>query len=277
MRVRNVAGRDFSLLGGMDALLGLQIGLMSIATNPTGDVQEMIGRSRQLLTAPVVSTGLDWVVEGENFEGEKLTLDSRAGALDFARRIVPFAVPELAESAQTAVGMGLEGDPAGAAGETAAGLAQGFFGGRGTRQTIRERVDRGDIEDFTPDQQFDSIKPQAWNLVKQIPEFGDLSKYDNFYQWYQANASHLKKQFRETGMGEGQMKLEIDRIIEGLPAYKLYIDTRRQLTTQWVVNNPDTAFNKWEKSGNADWGEGEDWRPTKAQRDIMVQVQGLPR
>ena len=78
-------------------------------------------------------------------------------------------------------------------------------------------------------------------------------------------------------MGEGQMKLEIDRIIEGLPAYKLYIDTRRQLTTQWVVNNPDTAFNKWEKSGNADWGEGEDWRPTKEQRDIMVQVQGLPR
>ena len=277
MRVRNVAGRDFSLLGGMDALLGLQIGLMSIATNPTGDVQEMIGRSRQLLTAPVVSTGIDWAIEGENFEGEKLTLDSRAGALDFARRIVPFAVPELAESAQTAVGMGLEGDPAGAAGETAAGLAQGFFGGRGTRQTIRERVDRGDIEDFTPDQQFDSIKPQAWNLVKQIPEFGDLSKYDNFYQWYQANASHLKKQFRETGMGEGQMKLEIDRIIEGLPAYKLYIDTRRQLTTQWVVNNPDTAFNKWEKSGNADWGEGEDWRPTKEQRDIMVQVQGLPR
>jgi hypothetical protein len=280
MRVRNVAGRDFSLLGGMDALLGLQIGLMSIATNPTGDVREMISRSRSLLSSPIISTAIDWAIEGENFEGEKLTVDSRAGALDFARRIVPFAVPELTESAQAAIGMGLEGDPAGAAGETAAGLAQGFFGGRGTRQTIKERVERGDMDDFTPDEQFEAVRPLAWISIQENPAFKGLSAYGNFYQWFNANEDHFKSQLRGgktpagASLGEGQIGLEARKLVERSPVYKNYIKAKQRFETQWVINNPGAAMRKWNQSAALDPGDSRYWAPTKQQREIIIRTQG---
>jgi hypothetical protein len=140
MRVRNVLGRDWSLLGPMDSLMGILASAGSLATNPSGDPSEWMDRLGTIVSGPLASWGADWLIDKETFEGEALN-NGPALARDLAQRIVPFAAPELAESWTQAASMGRAGQYGDAAREAGGGLVQGFFGARGTELTEREQQD----------------------------------------------------------------------------------------------------------------------------------------
>ncbi len=141
MRVLDVAGRDWSLLGPVDATMGVLVGAGSLLSNPTANPEEALSRLRTVFSSPLVSAGLDWLVFGENFEGDQLNT-GEALASDLMRRVVPFAAPELLDVTQETIAEGQEGDIGGALLEAGAGLVQAGFGGRGSRMTARELADR---------------------------------------------------------------------------------------------------------------------------------------
>jgi len=276
MRVMGAGGRDWSLLGGMDSLLGLAIGVTSLGTNPVGDVEGITDRARALLSAPVVSAGLDWVL-GENFEGEKLGLDTRAGQEDILQRLVPFAVPDLVESGQRAVRIGQGGDVSGAASEAAGGLVQGLIGGRGSQRTISEQVNTGDISHFTPDEQFRAISPETWLLVGQAQglEAFDLSKYRHIGEWRAAEEENLLAQVRNqlnpdgTRKGEGQVQKEVQKYLNDMLPWKTYINFRNQLRESWIRRNPNEALARWNKDAELEWNDPLKWSPTVDQQDLI--------
>lgn len=270
MRITDVAGRDWSLLAGMDALLGLQIGLTSLVTNPTGDPSEITGRTRQLLSAPMVSAGIDWMIDKENFDGDELKLDTRAGQMDILRRFVPFAVPDLAEAAVDARRTAQTGDVGGTAAEVAGGVAQGFFGGRGTRATTREQVERGDTAGFTPGEQFEAIKPRAWNRTKKWPGMDDIGRYTNFGQWYDAEEKKLVRKLKRRYRGrrpEAEIYEKAAKEIRDSRVYTRYMEERRRLSDLWVRTHPQEALNQWSKSVT-DTGFDR-WNPSSAQKNRM--------
>ncbi len=274
MRVMDMGGRDWSLLGGMDSLLGLAIGVTSLASNPVGDVEGITDRARALLSAPVVSAGLDWVL-GENFEGEKLGFDTRAGQEDILQRLVPFAVPDLVESGQRAARIGQGGDVSGAASEAAGGLVQGLIGGRGSQRTISEQVKTGDTSHFTPDEQFRAISPETWLSVQKIPTLGDLSEYRHIGEWRAAQEEYYLSQLRTlrnsdgTKMEEGQVQNELQKILNGLPVWQEYIYIRNQHRVNWIRRNPNEALARWNKDAELEWNDPLKWSPTVDQQDLI--------
>ncbi|HET6496045.1 MAG TPA: hypothetical protein VFH61_11865, partial [Thermoleophilia bacterium] len=161
VRARNVLGRDWSLLGPVDSALGIAVGAASLLTNPTADPQEALSRLRTVLSGPLASLGLDWLVFGESFGGEALNTP-KALARDLLTRVVPFALPDVIGSALEAVKSADEGEPVQAAGEAAGGLLQAVFGFRGSPTSTTEQLtaagnqqfdDRKDFFDRPPSEQ----------------------------------------------------------------------------------------------------------------------------
>jgi len=244
MRVMNVANRDWSLLGPVDATLGLAIGLTSLATNPTGDPKEALDRLRSIITGPLASAGLDWFVFGEDFDGNKLTLDSPEGQKDILRRIVPFAAPDLAESAIETAGAdtAIEG-----AAEVAGGIGQGFLGGRASRLTPRERVERGQYEDLKPADQLEAHRTQSWQEVSQA--FGSEMSGDagTYGQWRERQVDYLKGEFRRAGLSEAQSVTMAEDTVDKLPVSTVYGQVRNAREDQWALEHLKEAADLLDK------------------------------
>ena len=277
LRIMNVAGRDWSLLGPIDSLAGLGIGLGSLITNPTGKPSEWTDRTRQMLSAPILSSSIDWMVNKEDFEGNPLKLNSRAGQMDLLQRTVPFALPELFESGQTAYRAAEMGDPAAAAQELAGGVVQAGLGGRGTRQTIGERVERDQTALFSGEERFRSIKPEAWKALIELPDFSanNLDEFRSIYQWRRNREEALTKYFEETPLPDGtkriktEIRKDVDRVINLMPVNKAYIAIRNSFMDQWIIANPEEALRQANIAEKERSDDPYAWNPTKAQSAFL--------
>jgi hypothetical protein len=271
MRVINKLGRDWSLLGPMDALFGVVVGAGSLATNPTGDPEEILRRMRTVLSGPIASLGLDWLVFGESFEREPLDFDSRAGQMDLLQRVVPFAAPELVESAVVTKQAAEGGSVGGAVSEAVGGTLEGFVGGRGSALTPRERVLRGEFEELTPEKRFEAIAAESWRIMGDQESLkGMMGDAENVFQWRQQTEKDLREQLTNSGLQAGEVQAQIDSAVVSHPLYRAYLDLRTALRTQWVISHPAEAVKKWNADASKAWDDSSKWSPTKEQREIMT-------
>jgi hypothetical protein len=268
MRVRNVGGRDWSLLGPVDATMGAVIGAGSLLTNPTGDPKESLNRMRAVLSVPLVSAGLDWLVFGENFDREKLD-NAEALGRDIMKRVVPFAVPELIETGMEAKADVEGGNALDAAAEVGGGVVQGAFGGRGSRLTPAERAQAGEFGDLKGIEQFNAINAETWQVAAQQPALqrmmGDAGTYG---QWYQRTYQQVYDAKIAAGKPPMTAADEAQAAVQQHPLYKAYTELRTIYRTNWIKQNPEEAIKFANEQAALPFDE-QKWRPTREQRDLM--------
>ncbi len=268
MRVRNVLGRDWSLLGPVDSTLGVAIGAGSLISNPTADPKEALNRMRSVFTSPLASAGLDWLVFGENFDGEKLDNAEALGS-DLLTRVVPFAAPELADTTIESAGQAREGDIGGAAAGVAGGVLQSGVGLRASPLTVREQVKQGKYNELDADDQFKAVPAQTWLALSKNPAFERATtRYETYGQWYQDTSEQMYQGLLERGVEPGEARDRVEAEIRKQPVYQAYQDVRKSLVTKWVKDHPAEAVALWNEESKKPWQERE-WNPTKEQTELM--------
>lgn len=269
MRVRNVLNRDWSLLGPMDSLFGMVVGAGSLVTNPTGDPKEMANRLRAVFTAPITSAGLDWMAFGENFEGERLTLDSEAGMKDLVRRVVPFGASQLAEAGGEAADYAQADGAVGAAREIAGGIGEGFFGGRGSDLTTRERVLIGEYDSLPPLKKVKALPSKTWADLSASALPGSFSeevaKYPNYFAWEQATLDQYRKLYREAGERPELVSELAENALEKNPLGKLYSEVKNFHEREFIIANPELSIKIM----------GEDANKPKRERRLSISLPEL--
>ena len=282
LRVMNVLGnRDWSLLGPIDSLAGVGIGLGSLITNPTGKPSEWTDRTSQMLSAPVLSAGMDWIVDKKDFEGNPLNLFSWEGLEDLWSRLLPFATEDLFEAAQTGYRTAAMGAPGAAAQEVAGGLIQAGLGGRGTKQTTTERVERGDTDYFTPEQKFKAIKAQAWKDLQTLIELSPNifvekpNEFRSIFQWRRDLEEKLTKHYEQELLPDGtkRTKTAVRKAVESKIAasrvHQEYLRIRSELTAAWIIANPEEALRQANIAEKERSDDPYAWNPTKAQSAFL--------
>lgn len=268
MRLINVLGRDWSLMGPVDATAGLAIAAGSLVSNPTGDPSTILDRLGSVFTGPLSSLGMDWLVNKETFEGEALDNPEALGR-DLMQRVVPFAAPDLVGAATGAVQDVREGDISGAVSETTGAVIQAGAGFRGAPLSRSEQVQRGEFQSLRGRDQFKGVPSEAWRVMSEAaPIKKQMGDATNIYQWRQAKEAELRRLPLIAEMEPGQQRAAIDRAIEKDPLYQTYLEVRRRLITTWVIHNPEDAVKLWNEESGKPWDE-RDWTPTKEQREFM--------
>jgi len=271
MRVMNVAGRDWSLQPGLDSLMGIGIGVMSLGTNPTGDPQEITKRIRTIFSAPLASLGLDWMVFGENFEGDELALDTPEGQRDLLQRALPMAAPDLAGSAAQVAEKVQDGDYTGAASEAAGGVGQGLLGGRASRVSPREQVERGQYGELEPMQELEVHRTESWEKVKYAMG-GSTEDTRTYSVWRQREIAKNVEAFKSAGESLSSAHELAKKMVDDDPVSKAYTTLRNDLEDEWGVMHPKEAaalLDKEAAQALKDPGFRPTFQPTKKVREFI--------
>ena len=156
-------------------------------------------------------------------------------------RVLPFASGDLGSSAAETARLAQDGRVVDAAQEGVAGVVQGFLGGRGSRETAREGVERGRFGEMTPDQQFKAIPAQAWMVtVKQAPEqYKAVSQYATAGAFYQALVDEYTKGWIERGASPLEAEAQARASAARHPVYKAYNNARNYYENWWTEQNPE--------------------------------------
>lgn len=246
MRLKNVMGRDWSLLGPIDSVLGTSIAIGSLATNPTGNPVEVSKRMRAVLTAPLASAGNDWIVQHETFDGRPLRLDTPEGIQDIAKRFAPFGAVQIAPDIARAAGEAAGGDYLKAASDSAGSAIAGFFGGRGSRLTPRERVIEGEYYKLTPDEQLRALPAQSWREIgknEKVPENlrNVINEYQSIAQWKDAAYASYYKRAIDAGYTKSAADKWAQSKVESNQISNFYNTAKNYYESEWIKNNPRLA------------------------------------
>lgn len=246
MRVRNLLGRDWSLLGPVDATLGTAIAAGSLATNPTGNPKEVAKRLRSVFSAPLASIANDWLVTGETFDNRPLDITTGEGIADISRRFAPFGAVQTAPDIASGIESLQKQDYAKAAGDAVGSVITGFFGGRGSRLTPREQVLEGNYYKLSPEEQASAIKAQAWREVgmnKGVPENlqNIVKQYPSVFQWREKAFETYKKRALDAGYGELAAEKWAEQKVESNPINKFYLESRSYYQSEFIRKNTKLA------------------------------------
>jgi hypothetical protein len=246
MRLKNVMGRDWSLLGPVDAVLGTGIAIGSLATNPPSNAPDAAKRMRAVLTAPFASAFNDWVVQGETFDGRPLRWDTTEGIQDIAKRFAPFGAVQIAPDIARAAGEAAGGDYLKAASDSAGSAIAGFFGGRGSRLTPRERVINGEYYKLTPDEQLRALPAQSWREIgknEKVPENlrNVINEYQSISQWKSAAEDAYYKRAIDAGYTKSAADKWAKSKVESNQISKFYNTAKNYYESEWIKNNPRLA------------------------------------
>jgi hypothetical protein len=267
IKLRNIMGRDRTLLGPVDALLGTGIAAGSIVSNPTGDPKELAKRMRSVITAPLSSLGLDWLVFRENFQGEPLRLDSEAGIKDLTQRFAPFGYSQMAGDVATAAERAKTGEYGKSAQDIVNGVIDDFFGGRGSKLTPRESAIAGEYQSLLPKEQFSAIPALSWKTV--TDSFGDqfaLKDYQNYKNWRE---NLIEETIKGAGTDSPQIREYVTKAIDKHPVSKVYQQILDEVETSWVANNPKEAYDLWVAGQSKKWNDPTKWEPNAQQKKIL--------
>jgi hypothetical protein len=246
MRLKNVMGRDWSLLGPVDAVLGTGIAIGSLATNPPSNAPDAAKRMRAVLTAPFASAFNDWVIQGETFDGRPLRWDTTEGIQDIAKRFAPFGAVQIAPDIARAAGEAAGGDYLKAASDSAGSAIAGFFGGRGSRLTPRERVIEGEYYKLTPDEQLRALPAQSWREIgknEKVPENlrNVINQYQSISQWKSAAEDAYYKRAIDAGYTESAAYKWAQSKVESNQISNFYNTAKNYYESEWIKNNPRLA------------------------------------
>jgi len=128
----------------------------------------------------------------------------------------------------------------------------------------------------TPEQQFEGIRPQAWQMLQdRAPEglTGEIQGADSFYDWFEAKQQEYRAlaDQRFPNLTPAERERRAVEAVRRHPVYGAYLKARTHLTNEWVKTNPDVAREM--DDDMADLPESERaFRPTKKQRAVIAEA-----